>query len=207
MAILLPSFEDAPLCHMVGICSRVKEAEAKPHLPADEIDIVSTYNAHSGKALARLVWNPNSGHLHIDIALRAWFKNPPKSNTPLKKFRQILARFDGLAATGYQHGIFVIPVRSLPVAGGLVFVGNSGVKLNTGTTEIELTGATLTFRKALINKIQWDLVDDSEVFLAIDTKRRDLTIDNNFLADALRFLDTAVATYILGKKRDGKSGV
>jgi hypothetical protein len=206
MAMTLPSFEDAPLCQMVGICSGVKDSG--PQLPTDDLDIVSTYNAHSGKALARLVWNPDSGHLHIDIALRSWFrKNPPKPDTPLKRFRQTLAHFNGLAVTGYYHGAFIIPVKSLPVTGGLVFVGNSGVSLTTGGTEIELTGATLTFRKSTINKIRWDLVEDKEVFLSIDARRRDLIIDGDYIATGLKTIDSAVAAYIFGKRADGKSGI
>lgn len=203
MAIAFPTFEDT-FCQMVGICSHIKEATATPSLPSDDIDIVSTYRAHSGNALTRLVWNPASKHFHVDVALRAWFvKDPPRADTPIAKFRKTLAHFEGLTVAAYPHSYFIIPLSTLPLTGGLIFVGNSGIRLSTGRTEIELTGATLTFRRSGIHKIQWDLIEDREVLLNVDSKRQALTIGEDYLTEVLKVFNSAVSTYILGKKADG----
>jgi hypothetical protein len=203
MAIVLPTFEDT-FCQLMGLCSFVADTEVN-RLPSDDIEIVTRYRAHSGTAFARLVWEPDIRHFHVDAALPAAFgKKPPVVTTPNAKFREALARFEGLTVKANPHGTFIIPLNGLPVSGGLVFVGASGIRLNTGKTEIDLTGATLTFRRSNIRRIRWNLVKD-KVRLDVDAARLDLPITASYLTEALEMLDSAVATYILGTKAYGKS--
>jgi len=205
MAINLPAFEDT-LCQMVGVCSEIEGAESASPLPSEDIEMVSSYRAHSGKAMIRLIWNPSIGHFHVDAALHSWFVGkPPKADTTISKFRKALARFEGRVAAAYPHSYFVIPLGALPTTGGLIFVGNSGIKLSTEKAEIELTGATLTLRRSSINKIRWELdADKEEVLLRVDAKRRNFSIDDSYLTGALKNFDSAVATFILGKRTDDK---
>lgn len=203
MTIAFPSF-DATFCQMVGICSFIGEAAHSSSLPSDDIEIFSSYRTHSGKdgkAFARLVWNPEIKHSHVDVALRAWFgKTPPRAKTNITTFRKTLAQFEGLTVSAHHHGAFVIPLTALPSNGGLIFVGNSGIRLSTGKTEIDLTGATLTFRRSHIRKIRWELIEDKGVSLNIDTKRRDLRVTETYLTEALKLLESAVAAYITRKE-------
>jgi hypothetical protein len=204
MAIILPTFEHT-LCQMVGICSRITETASK-RLPAEDIEMESRYRAAAGTAFARLIWEPAARHLHVDVALRASFgKHPPSAKTPIATLRETLAQFEGLSAKADPHATFLIPLSGLPVTGGLVFVGNNRIKLSAGQTEIELTGATLTFRRSDIRRIRWNLLTEG-VRLRVDATQLNLVIAESYLTAALKGFDSAIATYILGKKDHVKSG-
>jgi hypothetical protein len=206
MTVVFPSF-DATFCQMVGICAFIKGDASFSSLPSDS-EMVCSFRAHpgtDGKAFARLVWNPEIKHFHVDVAVRAWFgKTPPKAETSVATFRKTLALFEGFTVVAHHHASFIIPLKELPPTGGLIFVGHSGIRLSTGKTGIDLTGATLTFHRSHIRKIRWELVEDSGVLLNIDTKRRDLRVTDAYLTEALRLLDSAVATHILGRRANGK---
>jgi hypothetical protein len=201
MAIALPSFDNTS-CQMVGMCSFIKESPSSS-LPSENIELFSSYKSHSGKdarAFARLVWDPEIKHLHVDVALRAWFgKTPPRADANIATLRETLGQFEGATVAAHQHGTFVIPLSALPSTGGLIFVGNDGMRLSTGKTEIDLTGATLTFRRSHIRKIRWELVEDKGVSLVIDAERRSLPVSKTCLTDTLKVLESAVATYITRK--------
>jgi len=205
MAIILPTFEDT-FCRMVGVCfSKVPEGVPALVLPLDAIEMVSTYDAHNGPALARLIWNPEARHFHVDVALRAAFgNNPPAAKTSIEDFLGKLELFKDLAAPAFPHGRFSVPLVSLPAAGGLIFVGNSAIRVDIGNAEVELTGATLTFRRSYIRKIRWTIIKD-DVRLDVDAKRRMTTVNDGYLLEALRSLNDAVATYVLGRNADGQS--
>lgn len=197
MTILLPTFEDS-FCEMLGVCSSIVEAP-KP-LPDQSVDITASYSKPE-KALVHLAWEPKSSHFHVDAALRTAFgKNPPKQDERLPVFRKLLASFEGASVKAILTGYFRIPLSSLPPAGGLIFTGNSAVRLRSGKSEIELTGANLSFRNADVSRIRWDIIKDV-VVLEVQA-RRDLRVGPDYLVDALRVLEAATATYILGKKAD-----
>lgn len=204
MPISLPTFEDT-MCQEVGVCSHLKDDAPTLILPSDNIDFVSSYKAKAGKAFVHLVWNPKTKHCHVDVALHTAFaKSQPIVNTPITTLRKALAKFEGLTGSALTHGSFTIPLLRLPAVGGLIFVGNSAIKLSTGTADIELTGATLTFRRSEIRRIRWNLLKD-KVWLDVTARKAEFPITGTYLSETLRTFESAVATYILGKNIDGKS--
>jgi hypothetical protein len=203
MAIELPQFEDT-FCQMISVCSRISPEFSGP-LPLEDVDITASYGATPGRALAHLLWDREHGrHLHLDFALRSAFgKAVPKTDTRLPEFRKRLAAFLGAPAQVHLHGYYLIPLSSLPPTGGLIFAGQSGIKLRVGKSEIELTGASLTFRNADINRIRWDFWRD-QVILDIYADRT-IPINDAYLSEALHLLDSSISNYVLGKKPDDKT--
>lgn len=199
MAIALPAFEN-PLCQTVGVCAQLKDSEVLRRLPSDDIEMIARYGPSSARMLAHLVWNPRSKHLHTDIALPSAFgKDVPRTNERVSTFRKMLAQFEGLSATASAHGSFVIPLASLPPAGGLIFIAKNR---SSSGAEIELTSATLTFRRADIRRIRWSLVGE-KVWLDITAAKTDFPIDAGYLAKAISICSSATDSYILRKKTDG----
>ena len=200
MAITLPALEDS-FCQAIGVCSHIRENEPIGQLPSDDLEIIASYRPSSGRMLTHLVWNPGSRHLHVDVAHPSAFgEDPPETNERISTFRKILARFEGMRATASPHGSFMIPLTSLPPAGGLIFIRKN--RLNTGA-EIELTSATLTFRRAKIRRMRWSLLVDDKVWLDVAAARVELAVDENYLTNALETCNSAVASYVLRKKTDG----
>lgn len=203
MAIELPQFEGT-FCQMVSVCSRIS-SEFSGQLPQEDIEITAAYSASQGRALARLLWNREHGrHLHLDFALRSAFgKTAPKATGRLGDYREKLSAFNGAPAQVYLHGYYTIPLSSLPPSGGLIFTGQSGIKLKVGKSEIELTGASLTFRNADIDKLRWDFWND---LVVLDVYAdRPMTISDDYLRDSLRLLDRSISNYVLGRKPDDKT--
>lgn len=187
---------------MLRVCSQVSKEFPVPSLPKD-LDITASYGTGAGRALARLIWDEGSRHLHSDFALRSAFAKDsiPKPDTSLPVYRKTLAAFRGAAVKAFVQGYFIIPLSSLPPTGGLIFAGSSGIKLRMKKTEIEVTGASLTFRNAAIGHIRWALKED---FVILDVSAdRDLTINDHSLTDAFESMDTSISSYVLGKKADG----
>jgi hypothetical protein len=202
MAIELPRFEDT-FCQFINLCSRIAE-EPPGGLPATDLDLTSSYNATTGKALIRLLWDRDEKHFHIDVALRSAFgKKPPKTDTRLPQLRKVFDLFRGATVNTVVQGSYVIPITSLPPTGGLIFTGNTAIKLKVSKSEIELTGASLTFRNAEVNHIRWDLGKDT-VFLEVFARRTG-SVNDIYMRDALHSLNASVDRYILGKKGDDKT--
>jgi hypothetical protein len=204
MAIALPQFEDS-FCLMCGICSHFETASSSAvPLPEEDLDLTASYNSSLGKAMLHLVWERESKHLHLDAALRSAFgKRPPKVTTRLPAFQKALAQFEGITVRARLHGYFIVPLASLPPTGGLIFAGNSAIRLQSGKSEIEFTGATIRFHKAKIDRIKWDLVGEDNVALEVHANR-DLRVSDSLLTDAFETVNGAASRYILGKKTDDK---
>jgi hypothetical protein len=204
MAIELPSFEDTH-CEMLVVCSRVV-LPPSVSLPAEEIAAISRYKIPSGSAFIKIFLDhgETTDHLHIEIARRSIFgKTPPTPNLPAKGLKRLLRQFQGLRVKAKIRAYCAVPLTSLSPISGIIFAGSNAVKLRANKTEIELTGAQLTFREAEIDRLRWELVKD-EVLIELDVVRDDI-IDTNYLAGALEVTRKALATYVLGKKSDDKA--
>lgn len=202
MAIELPPFEET-FCQFLSLCSRVS-GDSIARLPQEDLDLTTAYNTSVGRALVRLIWGREDRHLHLDLALRSAFVNkPPTPDTRLPPFRKAFAEFLDTPVETNALGSYALPRSSLPPAGGLIFTGNTAIKLKVNKSEVELTGASLRFRNADVDYIRWDLLKD-QVLLEVFARRGN-KITDTFLRDSLAALDAAVDRHILGKKADDKT--
>lgn len=199
MAITLPRFEDS-FCKILSVCCRVTGDHAG--LPPDSCDLAAAYKAAGEPALLHLIWEPNDHrHFHIDAALRhAFGDKPPKAHSRLGDVRKMLTTFEGVTVKAAIYAYFLVPLTSLPSTGGLIFTGSSAVRLRVKHSEVELTGAQLTFRHADIDRLRWDLVKDA-VILDLYASR-EWTVGPSLLVDAMGIMESAVASYILGRTSD-----
>lgn len=201
MAIDLPRLDDT-FCRMLRLCSRIPQEFSTASL-AKELDVTASYGVGPGRALARLTWDEVSSHLHTDFALKSAFAKDsvPKTNVRLSEYRKTLEVFRGAQVKAFVQGYFIVPLSSLPPTGGLIFAGSSGIKLRMKKTEIEVTGASLTFRNATIDQIRWGLIDD---YVSLEGYAdRTITIDDRYLTESFEIMDAAISSYVLGKKSDG----
>lgn len=204
MPIEFPQFAD-PFGEFFTVCSRLKEGDHGPGLPEEPLDLAAGYKTSRGKAFVRMLWSPGkSNHLHVDAALSSAFRlgGPPKTTARLTELRKRLASFKGRAVIAQIIGFYRIPLVSLPPAGGLIFTGSNAIRLQANKSEIELTGAQLTFREADISTLRWELVKDVAMLEMI--ARRELTISDRYLIDAVTILESALSRNVLGTALDGK---
>jgi hypothetical protein len=206
MRIELPQF-DEPFCEFLSVCSRLERTSLpESGLPEEPFEVLASYRTPAGKRYVRLTWShgPSYHHLHVDIGLQSAFgEKAPQTTIRLTELRKRMAPFEGSKVLARLIGFYRIPLAHLPSSGGVIFTGSNAIRLRAKRTEIELTGAQLTFREADISNLRWELVKDT-VLLDMEA-RRELTISAHYLVDAKAVLDAALSRYVLGTTLDEKS--
>src|SRR5882672_2959481 len=160
MTFALPELEKAN-CKSFTACAQVV-AKGKPRSKffSDRKPLVASIGQGKSKRFARL-FVQKSGHLHLDIATPALFRDGgnPKAPHSWQQIQSWLGRFAGQEFQVRAEAIFSVPVQNLPESG---FIQILSVKSPSQQVSMKLTGGTFSVTGAPVQRIAWSLEGDGK---------------------------------------------
>ncbi len=141
-----------------------------------------------------------SGHLHLDIATPAFFREgwKPKPTHNWPQIQAALGRFVGQELHVRAEGVFSLPLQSLPESG---FIRMVSVESKSPKVSMKLTGGTFSVTGAPIQRIEWSLERDGkgiEVHLRSTVKA---TLNGTYLEELFRLLHESLQVFVLSNER------
>lgn len=200
MTFTLPELEKAN-CKSFTACAKVV-AKGKPlsKFFSDKRPLVASVGQGRSKQFARL-FVQKSGHLHLDVATPALFRDGGKPKAPhsWQQIQNWLGRFAGQEFQVRAEGIFSVPVENLPESG---FIRMLSVKSESQKVSMKLTGGTFSVTGAPVQRIAWSLERDGkgvEVRLRCTVKT---TLNETYLNELFRLLNESLQVFVLGHERN-----
>ena len=206
MRIELPKFENTS-CRILTVCGELKSEQILPvkALPAEKA-LVARYQTAQGMALLRVWQGGESGrHLHIDCALRTFFRGEhvPKATDKKDDVLRILKKVLGAEIDVHIHAAFDVQLVELP-EGGLIRSLSTAQK--AADISVKLTDGTFLLTGAPVKQIHWrvrHVRQRRRALVRIEAERR-TTISESYLSDSLEWINEQFLLFVLGKTKNVK---
>jgi hypothetical protein len=200
MSIKLPDFRNSR-CQMLTACGEITGAK-EPRV-ADLLKkkaLIAVYKAAGDKAFVRVLGGRTSAnHLHIDVAKAGIFRGKdPKATHKKSDLDRILKQVIGNTIDVGVEGEFLMPLGVLPADG---VVRSLSVEKKSGNVALRMTAGTLSVEGAPVQSVEWEIRDGGKnVQISLLAERKSVVIDDNYLVDLLKWIESMLAVFVLGKE-------
>ena len=200
MTFALPEIQKAN-CKSFTACAHVvtKDKLLSKFFSSKRVFVASIKQGQSRRFVRLCVGE--SGHLHLDIATPAYFREgrKPKPTHKWPQVQTLLGRFLGQEIQVRAEGVFSLPLQKLPESG---FIRMLSVESKSPKVSMKLTGGTFSVTGAPIQRIGWSLDRDGkgiEVRLRSTVKA---TLNETYLEELFRSLDESLQVFVLSNERN-----
>jgi hypothetical protein len=162
--------------------------------------LIAAYKAAGEKVFVRLLGGRTSAnHLHIDVAKAGIFRGKePKVTNRRSDLDKLLSKVIGNTIDVGVEGEFLMPLGVLPVEG---VIRSLSVEKKSGSVVLRMTAGTLSVEGAPVESIKWAIRDGGKnVQISLLAERKSVVIDDNYLVDLLKWIESILGVFVLGKE-------
>ena len=200
MAMILPQFKHQA-CKELSICAElVSDDKALLQWVEDQPFMLARYKTKSSASYAALIlggYDPK--HVHIDLSSPEMLRTekPVKTTCKISDIKNALEHLAGQRVHARIRGEFWVPGSDLPV-----IIRSMIVKTTEGGVTLKMVGGEISVEGTPISKIEWSILDSDNLVAIRLMEKKDMQLDENYLADSLRVLEAGFEALVLKRKSE-----